>query len=184
MTTAAYLVLAIAAVIAGFFVVQFVRRYQQLKGTRLVSCPDNHRTVAVEIDPRRAALGAVVGKPRFELRECSRWPEKKGCGRECLSQIEAAPVDCLVRTRLSAWYQGKSCGICGKKIGAIEWHQHRPALLRADRVSVEWQDLEAERLDEILSTHSPICWNCHVIETFRRTHPDKVVDNPWGLSKI
>ncbi|RPJ85565.1 MAG: hypothetical protein EHM13_00625 [Acidobacteria bacterium] len=184
MTTAAYLVLAIAAVIAGFFIVQFVRRYQQLKGTRLVSCPENQQTVAVEVDSKRAALAAVVGKPRFELTECTRWPENKACGRQCLSQIEAAPFDCLVRTKLNAWYQGKSCGVCGKKIGPIEWHHHRPALLRPDRATVEWQDLEAERLDEILLTHSPVCWNCHVIETFRRTHPDRVVENPWRLSQM
>jgi hypothetical protein len=29
-----------------------------------------------------------LSQPHLRLSECSRWPERQGCGQECLSQIE------------------------------------------------------------------------------------------------
>lgn len=183
MSTLVYVLMAIAALVAGFFLVRFARQYYRLRGTRLVSCPENGEAVAVEVDGRRAALGATFGSPVFELTECTRWPERQDCGRQCLAQISEAPIDCLVRTKLAAWYADKSCAFCGKTIGAIDWHEHRPALVGAERVTLAWQDIQPERLGEVLATHEAVCWSCHVIETFRRTHPDRVIDNPWRPSR-
>ncbi len=169
-------VVALAVVAAGGVV---ARRYLQLRGSRAVRCPETNETVGVEVDAGRAALTAAFGTPRFELTDCSRWPERRDCGRECLAQIEAAPVDCLIRTKLAAWYQGKSCAICGRTIGQIDWSQHQPALVTPDHTTIGWDAVGAERLSETLTTHRPACWNCHITETFRREHPELVLDNPW-----
>jgi hypothetical protein len=26
---------------------------------------------------------------------------------------------------------------------------------------------------------APVCWSCHIAESFRRTHPELIVDRPW-----
>jgi len=38
--------------------------------------------------------------------------------------------------------------------------------------------IPAEKLQEVLRTDWPVCWNCHVAETFRREHPELVVNRP------
>jgi hypothetical protein len=40
--------------------------------------------------------------------------------------------------------------------------------MNADRGSVEWREIRPEKLYDVLATHMPICWNCHIAETFRR----------------
>jgi hypothetical protein len=173
------LVLAIAALAVVYLGIRVARRYAQLRGTRVVRCPETNESVGVEVDAGRAALGAAFGTARFELTDCTRWPERRDCGRECLGQIEAAPVDCLVRTKLTAWYAGKACAVCGKPIGAVDWAHHRPALATPEHRTIGWQEVAAERLAEVLGTHKPVCWDCHVTETFRRQHPELVLDSPW-----
>jgi hypothetical protein len=36
----------------------------------------------------------------------------------------------------------------------------------------------AENLPEIFATHLPMCWSCHIAQTFRREHPEMVIDRP------
>ena len=50
------------------------------------------------------------------------------------------------------------------------------ALLDPDHRTIEWRQLRPEQLPDVFSTHRPVCWNCHVAETFRRLHPELVVD--------
>jgi hypothetical protein len=148
------------------------------RGTRVVRCPENLEVAAVAVDARHAAATAFRRQPELRLAACSRWPEKKGCGEECLRQIEAAPEDCLVRTMLVRWYAGKKCVYCGKAFSSIQWHDHKPALLGMDGRTVEWSQVLPERVPEELAHDRPVCWNCHIAETFRREHPDLVVDRP------
>jgi hypothetical protein len=59
--------------------------------------------------------------------------------------------------------------------------EHEPALtdLRdpAHRTRA-WRDVEPAAILDTLATHAPVCWNCHVTETFRREHPELVIDRP------
>lgn len=174
------LVVVAVAVLAVAFVMG--RAYFRAKGARAVTCPDNHEPVAVRADPLRAAATALLGGSAVRLHECSRWPEKAGCGQECLREIEASQDGCLVRSILTRWYEGKSCVACGRAIGPIDWAERKPALLGPDRVSVDWEHVAPEKLHEILSTHAPVCFDCHVSETFRRMYPKLVVDRPWDRS--
>ncbi len=155
------------------------RFYFKLRGKRLVTCPETKQPAAVELDAKQAAREAVFGTPRLRLSECSRWPERRDCGQVCLRQIESAPEECLVRNIVSKWYAGKTCVYCRKPIDEIDWLDHRPALLDPEGKTVQWDKVPAEKLPEVFSTHGPVCWSCHIAETFRREHPELVVERPW-----
>jgi hypothetical protein len=171
---------AVAVFVLYLGSIRVLRPYLRLRGTRVVNCPDNQRPAAVELDAAHAALTSSLWRPSLRLEQCSRWPEKAGCGQACLQQVEASPEDCLVRTILTRWYDGKTCGFCGKSLGTIDWGQHRPALLAPSGKTFEWSEIDAVTLAETLATHRAVCWNCHVAETFRRQRPDLVIDNPFS----
>ena len=58
----------------------------------------------------------------------------------------------------------------------IPWADHQPGLLDPERKTVDWRDVPAERIPEVMETHQPVCWNCHVMNTFTRSHPELIVD--------
>jgi len=174
------LIVAIIALVIACLGVRFSLAYFRLRGTRVVSCPADHTQAAVDISARKAAAGAMVGKGSFTLTSCSHWPERQGCGQRCLSQIEASPIDCLVRTHLTAWYEGRTCALCLRPVGRIDWYERSPALLAPEGRTLAWSEVDAAHLDDILRTHKPVCFDCHVAETFRRTHPELVLDNPYA----
>jgi hypothetical protein len=151
--------------------------YVTFRGKRLVTCPETRRPAAVEVNVFPAALSAgIFGEAKLRLKSCSRWPEREGCGQECLLQVELAPEDCLIRTILDRWYRGRKCAYCGRPFGVVHWFDHKPALVTPEGVTVEWNQFSPERLSEILATHKPVCWDCHIAESFRREFPDLVTD--------
>lgn len=179
MTTALYL-LAIVGLGALYLLLRLVAgAYLKFRGTRVIACPEAREFAGVDVDARHAAITVAIGQPTLRVRNCSRWPERQDCGQECLRQIEAAPADSLVRTVLTNWYGGKSCVFCGKALGKIDWLEHKPALMDSERRTFEWHEIRAERIPGVLATHLPVCWNCHIAETFRRRYPDLVVDRSW-----
>jgi hypothetical protein len=181
MTFATYVVLAFAvAALAYLLLRRPLGEYLAMRGDRLVTCPDNGQPAAVRVDAAQAAISAARGFRDFNLESCSRWPEKAGCGQACLRQIEAAPMDCLVRTKLERWYADKTCALCGKPLGNIDWTRHRPAVLSPDRETYEWHEIKPESIPSVMHTHWAICWDCHVVEVFRRQRADLVLDNPFA----
>lgn len=169
---------AAAAALFGLGAWHVARGILALRGTRLVTCPETGRPVAVDLDLRYSAVRSAFGRPHFRLKDCTRWPERAGCGQACLGDLEAAPHDCLVRTVLAQWYAGQRCAFCRREFGEIHWHDYKPALVGADGVTREWTDFPAETIPEVLETHRPACWNCHIAETFRRQRPDLFIDRP------
>jgi hypothetical protein len=179
MTPLNYLLIAAGSVVAAYAILRFVRAfrvYLTFRGNRLVSCPENHRAAAVRVAAGKAALEATVGTQQLRLSTCSRWPGRRDCPQECLAQIEEAPKACLVLTIVNRWYQGRACAYCHKAFGEIHWHDHPPALLSEGLKTVQWNEIPAEHLQDALGTHRPVCWSCHVAKTFRRAHPELVVD--------
>jgi hypothetical protein len=174
------LLVLVAAIAVGviFEVTRALRTYFKFRGKRIITCPENHEPAAVRVAAGKAAVEATLRAPHLNLSECSRWPEKAGCGQECLSQIKEAPGACLVSNIVNQWYAGKSCVYCQKPFGEIHWHDHPPALLDADRKTVLWSEVPVENLKQTLATHWPVCWNCHIAEDFRRLHPEMVTDRP------
>jgi len=152
--------------------------YLKFRGKRVIVCPETHQPAAVRVAAGKAALEAAVGNEQLRLSECSRWPEREACGQECMAQIQAAPKACLVWTIINRWYQGQNCVYCHKPFGEIHWHDHPPALVDYQNQTVEWSEIPAEKLQDALGTHWPVCWSCHITQTFRHEHPDLVVDRP------
>jgi hypothetical protein len=177
-----YLLLFTLITVAVVFIMVELRRalrvYLRFRGKMLVSCPETHRPAAVRVAAAKAAWEAIVGNGELRLSECSRWRKRHSCGQKCLAQIQEAPKACLVWTIINRWYQGRNCVYCHKPFGEIRWHDHPPALLAKERRTVQWNEIRAEKLQEALGTHQPVCWTCHMAESFRREHPERVVDRP------
>lgn len=127
--------------------------------TRLLTCPDNHQTVAVN----------PAWSVKLKLSDCTRWPEKAGCDQACLSQIIAEPNDCLLSTVVSKWYDGKTCALCHREIT-------RPgAVISPEGVTHEWNAFKPEQLPRIFATHQPLCWYCNNVEELLAMRPDLIV---------
>ena len=75
-----------------------VRVYRSLRGAWVVACPETHRAAVVEVDVWRAVARRTGHGVNLQLRMCSRWPAKQGCGQECMSQIAASPRGCKARS--------------------------------------------------------------------------------------
>lgn len=169
------LILAIITIgIAGFYA---VRTYLKYRGKGVVHCPETGKPVAVEIDAAHAALTTAHGVPELRLTSCTRWPERAGCGQECVAQIETSPEECMVKEILTDWFAGKSCVYCRKHFGEINWTEHKPAIYDpSKRRTLEWDELQVETLPLMLETYLPVCWNCHIAESFRFEHPELAVE--------
>jgi len=171
----AALVVAIAAVFAVLVLTRLARAWRRYRGRRVIACPETRQPAGVVVDARHAAATALGGAPELRLSSCSRWPERAGCGQPCLSQIAAAPEDCLVRNILAKWYEGKTCASCGRAVGMAEWLA-APALMGADGVSLDWSQVPADKLQETLAASRPVCFACHTASTLVREHPELISD--------
>lgn len=179
MSVTLFITLIVVLAAAGLFVfraIPGIRAYFDYRGKRLIICPEIQKAEAVDVAVGEAVVGAFLSQPTLRLKECSRWPERQDCGQECLRQIEIGPANCLVWNIVSQWYEGKSCAFCRRPISPLHHLDHAPALLGPDSKTSEWREFRPEQLPEIFSNYQPVCWNCHVVETFRRLHPDLVVD--------
>jgi hypothetical protein len=166
MTMATYVIVTILTLgLLGLGLQRVGGTFFRYRGKRVITCPQTKQPAAVELAAMHAALTAVFRHPALQLRECSRWPERRNCGQECLKQIEAAPDDCLVRTILTKWCQGKSCTYCGKPLGEINWKQHKPGLVSPELQIFEWKNIRPETVPYALEAYSPVCWNCYIAET-------------------
>lgn len=169
MTIPVLISLAVLALAVGLFVfraIPGIRAYFEYRGKRLITSPETHKpeAVAVAVAAGEAAAGAFLSEPTLRLRECSRWPERRDCGQECLQQIEADPANCLVWNIVSQWYGGKSCVFCRKPIGDLHLLDHAPALLGPDFKTSEWKEFGPESFPKF----SPDTSRSAGIATWRR----------------
>jgi hypothetical protein len=175
-------ILAAGLAIACARMIVILFRYS---GAHVVTCPETHQPAGVDVDRSRALRTGLFSPPNLRLANCSRWPERAGCGQECLSQIEAAPQGCLVRNIVGKWYEGKVCASCKLPFHEIQWQVSKPALLLADKTSVEWNRVPAERLQEVLATAEPLCCSCYLAARIVAERPDLAVERPssWTHSE-
>jgi hypothetical protein len=169
----------ILAAVLWFGIRWLVRSSSRYRGPQIVNCPETKRPAIVEVDALHASLTSTVGLPDIRLQECSRWPIKEQCGQECLMDLDVAPDRCLVSGVLMRWYRDKNCVYCRKAFPELHWVDHRPALLSTDGNLLCWNEVTLTQLPNVLETHSPVCWDCHIAQDFRRNHPDLVVLRPW-----
>ena len=181
-TSTILLVIAGVVLIVGTLIslIMAVRTYLKYPSKSLVTCPETGKAAAVHVDAGKAARDVLQGKRvRIHLNQCSCWPERRGCGQDCLSQIENDLKACSMWSIAQEWYRGRACAYCHQPIEKIQWHDHRPALLSPEKKTVQWNEIPPEKLPELFETHLPVCWSCHMAETFRREHPQRFVDRPW-----
>ena len=169
-----FMVVAIVAGLGSIVAWYLSGTWWKYRGPRVITCPENHRPAGVTVDALHVIATGLGKPPELRLDSCSRWPEKAGCGQECLRQIEASPHSCLVRNILLDWYADKDCHSCGMLIGVFSLAGAKPAVLRADGVSVEWREIPAEQLQETLETGHPICFACHTARKMLREHRELV----------
>lgn len=180
MYIAVSLLIAVALATALWFGLRwFVRSYLKYRGSRTVTCPETGKAAVVEVNALHASLTSTVRLPDIRLKDCSRWPIKRECGQECLTELDVAPDECLVSGVLMQWYRGKRCVYCGQPFAELQWIDHQPALKSPSGQLVEWKDVLLEDVRNVLETHLPVCWSCHIAQSFRREHPDLVVFRPW-----
>lgn len=160
-----------------------LRRFQWAREVRIVKCPETTKTVAIGLEPRRAMAPEVLGRRRLKVRRCTEWPARMACRQECLSEVERAPDDCRVASILRGWYADKRCAFCRAPLSPIGIATHKPAILSATGETFEWGAIKPETIHEVIATHRPVCWDCHVIETLSRTHRDRPVEGPAGPSR-
>lgn len=175
--TIAYLIIAALVVAAIYFGIKyFVNSRQRFAGERVIICPETGKQAMVEVDARRAAWTSLVGQTDLRLENCWRWPIKQDCGEECLLQLDVAPAECLVRSVLEKWYRDKNCAFCERPFERIDPADHKPALLNPEGLTMEWRQIPVSGVMDAVATYQPVCWNCHIAQTFRREHPELVVD--------
>jgi hypothetical protein len=180
MFTAVGSLIAIIVLAAALWLgIQLVRSSSRYRGSRIVTCPETNRPTIVEVDALHASLTSTVGLPDIRLKDCSRWPIMEQCGQECLMDLDVAPAECLVSGVLMRWYRDKNCVYCRKAFPELHWVDHRPALLSAGGKLTSWNEVKLEQLRSVLESHSPVCWDCYIAQTFRQDHPDLVVLRSW-----
>jgi hypothetical protein len=186
MYTAVGSLIAIIAIAAAlwFGIRWLVWSFSKYRGSRIVTCPETKKPAIVEVDSLHASLTSTVGLPDIRLEECSRWPIKEQCGQECLIDLDVAPERCLVSGVLMRWYRDKNCVYCRKVFSELHWVDHQPALLSPDGKLTGWNEVNLDKLRNVLETYSPVCWDCYIAQKFRLDHPDLVVLRPWrnGIS--
>jgi hypothetical protein len=179
-----YFILALGMFCLVYYVMPpAIEAYVKFRGKRVITCPETRTPVGVKVDVKHAASTAAFSR-RTDLRltSCSRWPERQDCDQDCVLQVRMAPRDTLVRTILAQYYKGKKCVFCGRSFAEVNLFDHKPALLNLEGITLESTEVSPERLPDVLATHKPVCWNCHVSETFRREFSDLVVDRSHSAS--
>jgi hypothetical protein len=183
MNSLGYLIVIVLMVTAVYFGIRWLVRYSRYRGTKIVTCPETRRPTMVEVDALHASLTSTVGPPDIRLQDCTRWPTQEKCGQECLVHLDVGSDQCLVSGVLMRWYRGRNCFYCSKPMNELHWADHKPALLSPEDLLVRWSGVSLENLSTVLNTHLPVCWDCYIVQSFRREHPDLVVYRP-GLNDV
>ena len=63
-----------------------LQAFLRYRPRKALCCPVSGDEARVLIDARRASLSAALrGHPSLSVRDCSLWPARSGCGRDCLN---------------------------------------------------------------------------------------------------
>ncbi len=76
--------LAIVYVLLPVGLTTFSRYRRQLN----LRCPETGEEAGLLFHAGRAGLSACFGRPALSVRNCSLWPERRGCGQECANLPE------------------------------------------------------------------------------------------------
>lgn len=152
------------------------RTYARMRGDRIVRCPETGRFAVVRVDALRAAIGTMRRHHSGDLRlaDCSQRPAQVCCDERCLR--DAVDPHSTTTAIAADWYGGAKCVYCGERVRDEAWIGHHAALADANGTTGEWSEIPSEQLIDALRAGRPVCWNCHIAETFRRQYPRLVTD--------
>jgi hypothetical protein len=168
-------------VAASLFLRGAFRAWRSYRGVHVIQCPETRKPAAVRVDTGHFALSSVMNDPPdVQLASCSRWPERAGCDEACVPQIEHDPIETRIDTILRDVFANHSCALCGRRINGVPTVGHKPAFLGPDGRTTPCTTIAPEHVYDLVKTHRLICWDCEVAETFRREHPELVIDAPVG----
>lgn len=146
-----FLLLGVAILAAELFL---ARRH--LRELRIVRCPAVSRAAALRLRAGWAAMEAALGRaPEMEVADCTRWPRAKGCGRECLEQLEGDPEEATLADRVRRWMGEKTCAGCGAAFREGEIFLVSPLGTR-----FEWSELPPDWLADAMENWVPLCGAC------------------------
>jgi hypothetical protein len=140
----------------------------------VVTCPETGHLATVRIDVPHAIGAGSTRCADLRLSACSRWPTRGPCDEPCVT--EAAAPESAVPAIVRRWYAHTRCAFCGKPIDEQHSLDHHAALLDAEGRTREWSDVPPELLIDTFRACAPVCWSCHVAETFRQRYPTLVTD--------
>lgn len=167
-------IVASIAIWVGWYAMRALAIWRHLRGERIVTCPETGKPAAVRIDVGHALATLVDDLSGIRLQACSRWAERGPCDQVCAADAER--YDSAASRIVYAWAQDKACVYCGKPVVEEETLGHHAALLGDDGVTREWLDIPGSQLPDALAHDHPVCWDCHVAESFRRAYPELVTD--------
>jgi hypothetical protein len=151
--------ISFAWIAAGISARRLARAGWRYHGGHIVTCPETQHAAGVVVNVWHAIATSLTGKPRLQLRGCSRWPERASCGQECLSQFAANPQGLKVQSILRAWHEGKCCTCCGAPVSPACWTS-QPVLLTGGSLK-EWDEIPVSQLTEVLAAAQPVCFGCY-----------------------
>jgi hypothetical protein len=79
--------IAIIICVAAFFLVRMFVKYVHFRRLREVLCPETGATAIIRINALRAAVSSAVTDPALAVTDCSLWPQRHGCGQDCVCMI-------------------------------------------------------------------------------------------------
>jgi hypothetical protein len=110
-TTILIVLLSLAALYMGFRAIRGFHLYRMVRGPLLVICPETTRSALVELAAGTMAVERIAGGLSFQVKQCSRWPERQDCGQDCLRKIEGRFPE-LTRSGFSQIGAGAACEQC------------------------------------------------------------------------
>lgn len=161
--------MTLIAMAAVTYLIVAVSAYVRARGARVILCPETQQPATVVISPAAAAFSAILERPDFDVAQCSRWPERRGCNQGCTGQIAVAPKETLALSIAKRWYAGQACALCLRPIPPPSARGAQPGLLERSPQqpgTVAWNAVAAETLPAVFETHLPVCAHCHRREQF------------------
>ena len=181
MTATTYAIAALVILVGVWGIarlVHVIRIVRDLRGPRVVACPETGLATGVTVDLRYAVqTGLRHQTPCVRVRACPRWAERGPCKESCVSQ--AADSRSTPRAIVTRGVTGQPCAYCGRAIEHVAFLDHYAAFLQPDGNTIEWPQVPPERLRDTIAARPPVCWDCHIAESFRRKYPELVTDRPW-----
>lgn len=82
------LLVLVSSTIYGPPLFKAARTYLALCGSRNHTCPETKRDARIQINAARAGWSVLTGGiADIQVKNCTRWPDRRGCGQGCIAKV-------------------------------------------------------------------------------------------------